>query len=313
MTATHVSTPADCFKRLKLFFALSRTPHGLLDMATPVFSVLLYLGGFPPFGVILLGLITAFAGYTAVYALNDLIDYRSDKAKSNQVGAAPENYLDALMVRHPMARGLLTLKEGFLWTAGWAIVALSGAYLLNPMCVAIFALGAALETVYCLLWRISPWRSLVSGLVKNAGPIAALFAVDPSPSPFFTLLLFLGLFFWEIGGQNIPADWTDIDLDRRFKAKTIPVYLGKAKSASLVLISLLIAFILMTFLIVFKFPTPMWLSILLGAAAGALLLLVPGVKLYYGKKHQDAVSLFNRASYYPLALLTITLILWLIS
>ena len=58
----------------KLFLGLSRTPHGILDMATPPMAALLWLGHFPPFLVVIVGLITAFAGYTAVYALNDLID-----------------------------------------------------------------------------------------------------------------------------------------------------------------------------------------------------------------------------------------------
>ena len=66
--------------RLKLFLALSRTPHGLLDLATPGLAALLCLGGFPTPGVTLLGLLTVFAGYTAVYALNDLVDYRTDLA-----------------------------------------------------------------------------------------------------------------------------------------------------------------------------------------------------------------------------------------
>ena len=68
--------------RLKLFFALSRTPHGLLDMCTPAFGALLWLGHFPPLYVIILGLITTFAGYTAVYALNDVIDYEADREKA---------------------------------------------------------------------------------------------------------------------------------------------------------------------------------------------------------------------------------------
>ena len=69
------------FSRLKLFWALSRTPHGLLDMATPALGALLWLGRFPSLELIVIGLITTFAGYTAVYALNDVIDYRVDKEK----------------------------------------------------------------------------------------------------------------------------------------------------------------------------------------------------------------------------------------
>ncbi|HSO67747.1 MAG TPA: hypothetical protein VLP30_07820, partial [Desulfatirhabdiaceae bacterium] len=70
--------------RYKIFMALSRTPHGVIDMATPCFAALIWLGEFPSFGVTLLGLITAFAGYTAVYALNDVIDYANDRMKLAQ-------------------------------------------------------------------------------------------------------------------------------------------------------------------------------------------------------------------------------------
>ena len=70
--------------KLPLFLALSRTPHGLLDMAAP-FAALLWLGAFPPLTVMLLGVVTVFAGYTAVYALNDVVDYQNDRKKRLRV------------------------------------------------------------------------------------------------------------------------------------------------------------------------------------------------------------------------------------
>ena len=84
-TEDHTRPELTGIARLKLFLALSRTPHGILDMATPALAALLWLGGFPSAGVIALGLLTAFAGYTAVYALNDLVDYRVDKEEARQV------------------------------------------------------------------------------------------------------------------------------------------------------------------------------------------------------------------------------------
>jgi len=295
--------------RFKLFFALSRTPHGLLDMATPAFSVLLYLGGFPPLHVVMIGLLTAFAGYTAVYALNDIVDFRTDMTKGGNTALTAETYLDSLMVRHPMAQGLLSYREGILWAVGWSIVALIGAYILNPVCVLIFFLGALLETVYCLLWRVSPWRSVISGFVKNSGPVAALFAVDPHPSPGFAILLFLSLFFWEIGGQNIPADWSDMDLDRKFKAKTIPVKLGADKSAILALVTLTISVLLIAYLFLLCFSTWKWTAAASAGVAGAYLLLLPGIRLLRTRTKGDAMALFNRASYYPLTLMMIVLVL----
>lgn len=81
-TENHTGPESTHISRLKLFLALSRTPHGVLDMATPALGALLWLGTFPPAGVIALRLLTAFAGYTAVYALNDVVDYRVDKEEA---------------------------------------------------------------------------------------------------------------------------------------------------------------------------------------------------------------------------------------
>jgi len=297
------------FSKIKLFLALSRTPHGLLDMATPALGALLWLGRFPSFEVSLIGLITTFAGYTAVYALNDVIDYRVDKEKLALCGSFDtECDLDSAMVRHPMAQGYLTFKEGLLWTAGWTIVAMWGAYHLNPVCILIFAIGCFLEAVYCLLLKVTHLRTLVSGGVKTAGAIAGVFAVDPSPSPLFLLMLFLWLFLWEIGGQNVPNDWMDIEEDRRLNAKTIPVQLGPNSANGIILGSLTAAMILSAVVfyispISFEFPFRV-----AAVATGICLFVLPAALLYKTKEPHYANALFNMASYYPLALLVIVVV-----
>ena len=159
-----------------MFFALSRTPHGLLDLATPALAALLFYGGVPPFEVVAVGLLTVFAGYTAVYALNDVVDCRVDREKLRLKGLEAGHYLDAVLVRHPLAAGRVSLREGLLWTVAWALVALLGAYCLNPVCALIFVAGCGLEAAYCLLLKVSPWRFLVAGLVKGLGALAAVFA-----------------------------------------------------------------------------------------------------------------------------------------
>lgn len=297
------------WSRLKLFLALSRTPHGLIDMTTPAFAALLWLGAFPPLSVMVLGVITAFAGYTAVYALNDVIDYRADRAKALKGGFCDAGAdLDAVMIRHPMACGFLSFREGLLWALAWAGLALTGAYLLNPLCVVIFLAGSLLEAVYCLLWRVTHLRTLVSGAVKTSGAVAAVFAVDPRPAPAFVVTLFLCLFFWEIGGQNVPNDWTDIEEDRRFKAKTIPVRFGTERSNGIILVSLGIA--VGVSLILFSlsqtpFELPFVGFVLL---VGGYLLLLPAYRLFRTPTRACAMALFNRASYYPMSLLLVVLL-----
>jgi 4-hydroxybenzoate polyprenyltransferase len=295
--------------RIKLFLALSRTPHGLLDMCTPAFAALLWLGAFPPPEVVLIGLITTFAGYTAVYALNDVVDYRVDKEKvSAGVLAAGSCDIDGVIVRHPMAQGLLSFTEGLAWALFWSGVALVGAFLLNPVCVAIFLGGCALEAAYCRLWRVSPYRTLVSGAVKTSGAVAAVFAVDPQPAAALLTALFLNLFLWEIGGQNIPNDLTDLEEDRRRMARTLPVHFGVERAVDIAGSALAASLLLNV--VVFQFsPLPhRTFFALLALTVSCYLLIWPGLRLSQGQDRSMAMQLFNRASYYPAAMLALVLI-----
>jgi 4-hydroxybenzoate polyprenyltransferase len=294
---------------LKLFLALSRTPHGILDMATPALAALLWLGAFPPAGVIALGLMTAFAGYTAVYAFNDLFDFRVDQEKAARGMFEESQYdLDAVFLRHPLAQGLLSMKEALLWTGGWALTAFVGAYILNPLCALIFLAGGLLEAIYCLLLRISYLRTIVSGMVKTLGPIAAVFAVDRDPSLPFLAVLFLWIFFWEIGGQNIPNDWTDLREDLHLKAKTVPVRFGPEGSIRLILACLVLA-VGMSIALFWMTPNRPGTQYLLGSLlAGFFLLLLPAYKLRRDPSSTQAFTLFNRASYYPPVMLFVVII-----
>jgi len=315
MTETSCQYDLTGLARLRLFWALSRTPHGLLDMCTAALASLLWLGHFPSFKIIGLGLITVFSGYTAIYALNDVVGYRSDKRKlqqGNLRGFDDCEDLDAMLVRHPMARGLLSFKEGLLWSSAWALLAIIGTYLLNPICVLIFICGSILETIYCLMWNISPSRTLISGVVKTAGPIAAVFAIDPNPSMSYLMVLFLLMFFWEIGGQNVPNDWSDIEEDTRFQAQTVPIRLGLEQANVIIFGSIILTIILSGILLVlsnvaFEFP-----YILAFAFVGLYFLLLPTIKLYRSEENSYAMILFNKASYYPLALLVVVVIKLLI-
>ena len=295
-------------KDFKLFMALSRTPHGLIDMATPAVAALLYLGHWPSLPVMVIGVLTAFAAYTAVYALNDVIDLQTDRQKVCDGGYCDgEVFLDGALIRHPLAKGALSLWTGLIWTIAWTLIALAGAWLLNPVCMFIFLAGCILETVYCLLWRVTHLRTVVSGLVKTLGPVAAVFAVEPRPSILFLSVLILWLFCGEIGGQNIPNDWTDIQEDRRFNARTIPVILGLRK-ASLISLLVLVSAMFLNLLIFWLSPLRFGLLLsLLALTANAWLLLRPALRLQESPERQNAMRLFNSASMYPPANLLLVL------
>ncbi|MCQ3938479.1 MAG: ubiquinone biosynthesis protein UbiA [Chloroflexi bacterium] len=289
---------------MKRFFALSRTTHGVLDLATPGFVALLWLGEFPPVWTIALSLFTAFAAYTAIYALNDLVGIAVDKEKFR--GGINAGYsVEASDMRYPLAQEILSYRSGLLWFAGWFVAALIGSYILNPFIVVILVAAAVLEVIYCLLLKVTYLRTFVSGLVKSSGPIAAIFVVDPNPAPALVLLVLAWVFFWEIGGQNVPADWNDTVEDKRVHAKTIPLQLGTRTAGIIVVLTLALT---VTFSLFLPLVSPLNLGrlyLLASAAAGAYLLLRPGLQLARLQEGRQAAALFDNASYYPLAQLAI--------
>jgi 4-hydroxybenzoate polyprenyltransferase len=273
--------------RLRTYLALSRTPHALLDLAAPAVAALMWTDGFHPPEVTALGLLTVFAAYTAVYALNDIIDREADRRKVLAGYREAGGYLDAVLVRHPLARGLLTTRQALAWALSWAAVAAAGSLVLNPVCLVLFMGGFAAEIAYCRLACVSPWRALLSGVVKTLGPLAAVLVVDPSPSPLPFALLGLWVFLVEIGGQNVPSDWTDLEEDRKLGAATIPARLGEATAAVLALAARAHRLELAA----------------MSLAAGVALLLLPAARLAACRRRDAVFRLFNRASAYPAALL----------
>lgn len=119
-------------------------------------------------------------------------------------------------------------------------------------------------------------------------------------------------FLLEIGGQNIPNDLTDIDEDTQLNAKTVPVKFGPEGARVMILFSLMAAVIMS--MILFKMRAlPYGALYMIGALIiGGYFLLIPGYRLYAMKTYLQAAQLFNRASYYPLAILVMvaTLMLW---
>ena len=287
---------------MKAYWALSRTSHGILDIAAPAFSALLWLGGLPPLQTTLLAVFTAFAAYTAVYALNDLVGMRFDREKFGGAGINPGYSVEASAQRYPLAQHIMDLRQGLIWMTAWFLLALAGCWLLNPITALILLAAAALEVIYCLLFKVTYLRTLVSGLVKASGPIAALFAVDGAPSSGVLLAVFAWVFFWEIGGQNIPADWNDTAEDRRVQAKTIVLTFGFQKAGLAAVVALLLSVAVSGLL---PLVSPAHLGLLYAVASvllGYFMLLRPGFALYQAAAEgRLAARLFDYASYYPLA------------
>jgi 4-hydroxybenzoate polyprenyltransferase len=144
--------------------------------------------------------------------------------------------------------------------------------------------------------------------VKTSGAMAAVFAVDPNPDIRFLVLLFLLFFFWEVGGQNVPNDWSDLEEDRKLNVKTVPVRFGTERSLTIIHISLLVTLALTAIIFNFSLAPFQWPYVLLALASAGILLVYPAWQLHQHRRSADAMALFNRASLFPLSLLVVVLL-----
>src|SRR3546814_11112485 len=84
LTSTTWPASRNRVDRMRRFLALSRSLHGVLDIAMPGFVALLWLGRFPDWRVLAICLGPPLAGYTANYALDDLVGAQDDQNKLNR-------------------------------------------------------------------------------------------------------------------------------------------------------------------------------------------------------------------------------------
>jgi len=137
--------------------------------------------------------------------------------------------------------------------------------------------------------------------------MAAVFAVDSHPFGLYLLGLFCWLFIWEVGGQNVPADLTDMQTDRESRAQTIPSRFGSVRASRTAAAALAGSAVLGSLLLHFSALHPSGYLVLLSLVSGLVLLLIPAVRLCRCPDRKHAMALFNRASYYPLSLFAIAI------
>jgi 4-hydroxybenzoate polyprenyltransferase len=140
-------------------------------------------------------------------------------------------------------------------------------------------------------------------VVKTLGGLAAAYAVNPAPPPLFLVTLFFWIFFWEVGGQNVPHDWHDIAEDTRAQAQTIPVRFGSRTAGMIAFGSLSVSVVLCLVLLRTAPIQSSGLLVVVCLLLGLHYLVIPGYRLYRAQDRFHASALFNRASYYPLAIL----------
>lgn len=275
---------------------LSRARQALLSVAQPAMGAVLALGRLPSPAQMTLGLVAACAGYLAVFSLNDVLDRRADE-RALQAGKGEFSGfdIDTAFVRHPLARGDLSLGVSLAWVGGLGLVSAVCAYALAPVCLALLAGAVALEAVYCALRSVTWTKTVVSGLMVGVGGLAGWAAVAPlsmAAAPFFGFLV-----LWEIGGRNLPNDLADVVSDRAVGLRTVATVFGPRVSARAT-----VAVAACMLLVLATLAQPV-LATLLALAAGVWAVALPAIRLVRSPTSEEAGRYFNRASLLPVLVL----------
>lgn len=289
------------------FFGLSRMSHSVLDVPYLAIGALLGAQGFPSARVIALGLLAACAGVTAIFGLNDLLDRAVDARKMAAAAGSPHFDIDSLGLRHPLAQGKLSFGAGIAWVSIWGALAFTLAFLIQPVCALFLAAAAGFEVLYCALLRVTPVKTVFTGLNVAVGGLAAPFAVSSAPPLGGLLLYFLWAFTWEVGCRNIPNDWTDVEDDARLGIRTVPAIYGRRMGAR-VSFSIMLVTAASSLLFPIAAPLRAWPAYEAGAlAVAAFFLVIPAAAWLRGLDRASAMKFFNRACLYPLALFAVVL------
>jgi 4-hydroxybenzoate polyprenyltransferase len=302
MTSVDLPASANRVSLAAAVFDLSRGRQALLSVAQPALGALVALGHFPEPWRIGLGLVAATAGYLAVFSLNDVLDRRVDAAalEHSQTEAGAFD-LDAAFVRHPIAHGDLSLVASVTWIASLGVLSAVCAYVLAPVCLALFGVAVALEVLYCRLASVTWTKTFVSGAMVAVGGLAGWAAVAPITIAAWSLAAFLAL--WEMAGRNLPNDLSDLTADARVGVRTVATAFGASVSATWTLIGAAA-----TVVVIALIPAPPVFRVVWVAMAVAMML-APAVSLVRRPVPAQAGAYFNRASTVPALMFAASLLL----
>jgi len=269
----------------------------MFSLGEPALGALLAAGGIPSTRVVLLGLLAAAAGYSCIYALNDLLDLKSDREEIRLASAQPMSWdpevkhIDITSLRHPVAAGALPLWAAVSWVVALGIIGLVAAYLLRPLCAYLFVVCALLQVLYCSL-RKKTWLKIIpAGVMVGVGGLAGWFAVgeaDRGAAAFFLLLV-----LWEIAGRNLSNDLADVSHDRVVGIATLAATHGTRVTGRVILIGAAVMPALSLL------QDAGWVARVLIAAVAIVTMTWPAVYLERDPRESPAQRYFNRASLFP--------------
>lgn len=212
----------------KAFYDLVRFDHAILIAVGIVVGEILALGSLPGLRMLLLSIATGMFIEMGAFALNDYLDYKTDKKNNRQ--------------DRPLIRGDISLNSAFYFSLialplGVLCSALIDSNIVAVWIAAAFALLSILYDFYlkkvALLGNASIAASMAIPFIF--GSVAVSQGVSAAVWVLALIAFFTGL------GREIIKSIQDLEGDKSTGRKTLPVVIGEIKSARIASAFLLVA------------------------------------------------------------------------
>ncbi|HWS01166.1 MAG TPA: 4-hydroxybenzoate octaprenyltransferase [Prolixibacteraceae bacterium] len=127
--------------------------------------------------------------------------------------------------------GLVSAPKALTFVVINALLFVTVAYLINPLCFALSPVALFVIMGYSYTKRITPLCHFVLSLGLSLAPIGAWLAVTGS----FALapLLFSGVVFFWVSGFDIIYACQDVEFDQKYRLQSIPVLVGVRKALAI--------------------------------------------------------------------------------
>jgi 4-hydroxybenzoate polyprenyltransferase len=197
---------------LRLFLREIRVEHTLFALPFAYVGAVLAARGVPALSQLFWITLAVVGARTAAMAANRFLDREIDARNPRTAPRA-------------LPSGLLS-PAAMVWAtiAGLVVLTIS-AWMLNPLCVALLPIAAALLLIYPLCKRFTWSAHFVLGAVDGLAPLGAYIAVAATITP-AALALFAAVTLW-VAGFDIVYALMDLGVDRAQGIRSLPVRFGE--------------------------------------------------------------------------------------
>ena len=215
------------------FFSFVKIEHTLFSLPLIYSGVFLASGEAVPTGRILLLVLTAATGArTVAFALNRLIDRRTD-------GLNPRTSAREL------PSGKMTLTEAIGVTVAGMMLYFGSAFLISDFCFRLSPVPLLIFVVYPTMKRYTPLAHFGVGLGLAMGPLGGWFAISPSFENLMVPALLSGFTLFWVAGFDIIYSTLDEEFDREQSLFSFPARFGRENALQYSAAFHLIAFVLL--------------------------------------------------------------------